>query len=58
MSARSELVRRAKRLAAKFYAEAQEIFDDANMTDAIYDGEVMQALVAAQGYAEDVENAS
>ena len=57
MSASSDLKKKAKALAAKFYAEAQDIFDDARMTESIYDSEVMQALLGAQQSAEDVENA-
>lgn len=54
----ARLQAKAKQLARKFYDDAQALFDDAAMTDEIYDSEVMQALVGAQGYAEDVMNAA
>lgn len=52
MSAKKLLHTKARRLAAKFVAEAQQIFDDERMTDAIYDSDVMQALLLAQQEAE------
>lgn len=51
------LEKKAKALAAKFHEDAQELFDDERMTESIYDGEVMQALLTMQQDAEDVENA-
>lgn len=53
----ARLQAKAKQLARKFYDDAQALFDDPAMTDEIYDSEVMQALVGAQGYAEDAANA-
>lgn len=51
------LENKAKKLAEKFYADAQELFDDPRMTERIYDGDVMQALLTMQQDAEDVESA-
>ena len=53
----ARLQAKAKQLARKFYDDVQALFDDPAMTDEIYDSEVMQALVGAQVYAEDVVNA-
>ncbi|HXI14754.1 MAG TPA: hypothetical protein VNM48_00185 [Chloroflexota bacterium] len=50
------LAKKAKALASKFYEDAQALFDSPDMTEELYAGEVMQALVMAQGYAEDSRN--
>lgn len=44
---------RVAKLCRKFFDEVQAVFDSGEMTDAVYDGAVMQAAVSAQGYAED-----
>ena len=54
---RKRLEAKARKLAEKFFEDAQEIFDDARMTETIYDGDVMQALLAMQQDAEDVMGA-
>lgn len=53
-----KLARKAKKLADKFYEEAQALFDSPDMTDDLYDSDVMQALLGAQGYADEARNAS
>ena len=49
-----KLTKRAKDLAQKFVGDCQALFDSGDMHDALYDSEVMQALVMTQAYAEDV----
>lgn len=58
MGQQRALVRAAKKLASKFYEDAQAIFDSEHMTDELYETEVMQALLGAQGYADEARNAS
>lgn len=55
--AEKALERKLAKLCRKFYEDAQAIFDDSAMNDELYDGEVCQAAVCAQGYAEDAANA-
>lgn len=52
--AQKQLLRKAKRLAAEFRNDCQAVFDDPNMDDALYNSNVMQALLMAQEYADDV----
>jgi hypothetical protein len=49
---RSEL----NKLCRRFYDDAQALFDDPRMTDAIYDSEAFENLAAAQACAEDALN--
>ncbi len=55
---RKELERKARRLADKFYEDAQRLFDDEAMTADIAEGQVFEALQLAQSYAYDVVNNS
>jgi hypothetical protein len=41
---RKQLESKARKLAQKFYDDAQSIFDDEGMTDEIYDSEIFQLL--------------
>jgi|GEM_PF-3561631 len=58
MSARDRKVleAKAKRLAQKFVDDVQALLEDERMTDDIYDTEIFDSLVCAQGSAEDVVN--
>lgn len=51
---RKQLETRARKLAQRFYTDAQALFDDVGMSDEIYETEIFQALVTAQGDAEEV----
>lgn len=51
---RKQIEAKAKRLCQKFCDDAQALFDDDAMTDELASGEVFDALMAAQGYAEEV----
>ena len=57
MASAKDLEARAKKLAAKFAEDCQALFDSPDMNDAVYEGEVMQALVMAQSWANDVAEA-
>jgi uncharacterized protein YutE (UPF0331/DUF86 family) len=51
---KEELEKAAKCLAQNIYSACQRIFDDVGMTDEVYDGEVMQALLTLQQNCEEV----
>lgn len=54
---RKQLERNARKLAQRFFDQAQGLFDDDGMTIEIAEGPVFEALQMAQGFAEDVINA-
>lgn len=53
---RTQLERRAQRLAQKFYDDCQALFDADDMDIDIAEGAVFDALCMAQGVAQDVIN--
>ena len=54
--AKKQLETKARKLAKKFYDDAQALFDHPDMTADIAEAEVFETLVCAQSYAEDVAN--
>lgn len=56
MYARNTLETKARKLAQRFYDNAQALFDDDAMDIDIAEGAVFEALCLAQGAAEDVTN--
>lgn len=53
---KKELTKKAKKLAQKFYDDAQALFEDDGMDYDLSESEVFQALMTAQFYVEDVAN--
>jgi len=53
MATKKQLETKAKRLAKKFYDDAQALFDHDDMTVDIADDEVFMSLLSAQREAED-----
>jgi len=55
---RQQLEKAAVKLAQRFYADCQALFDDPGMTDEIASGEVFENLCSAQSAADDVIEAA
>lgn len=52
-----QLMTKARRLAQRFYEDAQALFDDEGMSQALADDPVFAALQCAQGYAQEAAEA-